>query len=208
MLQSLSSHITTGESTDDIINKERAASSIEAKCLQNKCVKKYFPHVQNPQTLQMSSFLNQPLGSSNISEDVEQILPDSRIEAEYVNNELGDKEDYFPHIAQSPRSLHISSGLVQQLGSSNVSEDAERILKYQYYIEAGIDENFIAPIREIWIKNALHHVGKHAIEGLSHETISHTLQQVSEEVHHEYILSMRKSIVNYILQVSALSILI
>ena len=62
--------------------------------------------------------------------------------------------------------------------------------------------------REIWIKNALHHVGKHAIEGLSHETISHTLQQVSEEVHHEYILSMRKSIVNYILQVSALSILI
>ena len=47
-------------------------------------------------------------------------------------------------------------------------EDVEHILKYQSYIEARIDENFIAPI-------ALHHVGKHAIEGLS-KTINHTLQ--------------------------------
>ena len=134
-------------------------------------------------------------------------MTDFNTEAECSNNELVEKEDYFPHIVDSPRSLHISSYLVQPFGSSNVSEDAERILKYQYYVETGIDENFIAPIREIWMKNALHHVGKQAIEGLSQETISHTLEQVSEEVHHEYIWSMRKSIVNYILQVSTSPIL-
>lgn len=120
---------------------------------------------------------------------------------DFLRKDLDDREKYFPHVVQSPRSLHISTCLRHLPLSSNVSDAAERILKYQYYIEAGIDESFIAPIRERWIKNAVHHVGKHAIQGLSQETVSHTLQHVSEEVHHEYILSMRKAIIDYILQV-------
>ena len=51
---------------------------------------------------------------------IEHILLDSGIVAEYMDNELGNKEDYVPHIALSPRSLHINYALVPQLGSSNV----------------------------------------------------------------------------------------
>nr|AML30857.1 axonemal inner arm dynein heavy chain 1 [Marsilea vestita] len=114
--------------------------------------------------------------------------------------EFKDKDKYFPRIVQTPRSLHISTSLREPEVPVNVPEAAERILKYQYYIEAGIDEYFIAPIRERWIQNAVRHIGKHAIEGLSQATISHTLQSVTEEVHHDYIQSMRKAIVDYILQ--------
>ncbi|KAH7442335.1 hypothetical protein KP509_03G083100 [Ceratopteris richardii] len=119
---------------------------------------------------------------------------------ESFKRDLDDKEKYFPHVVQSPRSLHICTRLMHPALSSTLSDAADRILKYQYYIEAGIDESYIAPIRERWIQNAVHLVGKHAIQGLSQETVSHTIQNVSDEVHHEYIFSMRKAIIDYILQ--------
>lgn len=111
-----------------------------------------------------------------------------------------DKERYFPHVVESPRRLHIESCLVQSIGPANIPEAAEEILKYQYYVEAGIDEYFIAPIRQTWMKSAVSLVGKHVMQGLSEEMVSQTLQHVSEEVHHEYIVSMRKAILDYILQ--------
>ncbi|EFJ27757.1 hypothetical protein SELMODRAFT_94851 [Selaginella moellendorffii] len=77
---------------------------------------------------------------------------------------------------------------------------AEDILRYQFYVESGVDERFIAPIRERWTKRAVDMVGKYVKRGLSERVIQATLRRVLEEVQHEYLLSMRKAIVDYVLQ--------
>ncbi|XP_024531712.1 uncharacterized protein LOC112346607 [Selaginella moellendorffii] len=104
-----------------------------------------------------------------------------------------------PRVVESPRSMHTLAVSAPPI-PPNMMKVAEDILRYQFYVESGVDERFIAPIRERWTKRAVDMVGKYVKRGLSERVIQATLRRVLEEVQHEYLLSMRKAIVDYVLQ--------
>ncbi|KAJ7214742.1 hypothetical protein O6H91_Y473500 [Diphasiastrum complanatum] len=113
---------------------------------------------------------------------------------------LKSKDRFYPQIVDSPRSLHTVTLLQHLPTSSDIMKAADDIVRYQYYVETGVDESFITPINERWIRRAVHLTGKYVKDGLSPDVIQSTLEHIKEEVQHDYVLSMRKAIVDYILQ--------
>ena len=70
------------------------------------------------------------------------------------------------------------------------------VQRYLYYINNGVDTEHVAPLEDSWILNILQRVGS------GHDSLGHTLiakfgvgvEQLSDEVKEEYLLSVKKSI--------------
>lgn len=76
----------------------------------------------------------------------------------------------------------------------------DAILRYQYYIELGIQEDkHLSPFDETWAANALSLIPPSPPRGVSRQYYDSLLLFSMEEIHHEYNKAMKKSIVDYVL---------
>lgn len=77
---------------------------------------------------------------------------------------------------------------------------ADAILRYYYYIELGIDHKHIAPFREEWAGNALNLVPPDPPPHVSAEFYDHLIRSSLEEMHADYLYSMKKTMVDYVIK--------
>lgn len=69
------------------------------------------------------------------------------------------------------------------------------MLRYYYYINNGIDTDHIASVEESWIDNMLDRVAPHLRNGRED-----TIEKLRDEVSEEYLLSVKKAIVDFVLK--------
>ncbi|CAI8004188.1 Dynein heavy chain 7, axonemal [Geodia barretti] len=92
-------------------------------------------------------------------------------------------------------------GPVTGRSSSPTSADID-LLRYLYYINNGVDTEHVAPLEDSWISNILARVGSGTDPaGNSLVTkFSGGVEFLSDEVREEYLLSVKKSIVDFVLK--------
>lgn len=83
--------------------------------------------------------------------------------------------------------------VAERSGSPSVAE--KDILRYYYYIHHGIDTKNVAPMEDVWIDNVLSLVPESCKVNLD-EYIS----TLSDEVREDYLLSVKKAIVDFVLR--------
>jgi dynein heavy chain len=89
----------------------------------------------------------------------------------------------------------------KQRSSSPTSAEID-LLRYLYYINNGVDTEHVAPLEDSWIINILQRVGS------GHDSLGNILtaklvtgvELLSDEVKEEYLLSVKKSIVDFVLK--------
>ncbi|CAL8266095.1 unnamed protein product [Lota lota] len=67
-------------------------------------------------------------------------------------------------------------------------------LRYYHYIHCGIDADHVAPMEASWLQNILGLVPTHLRSRLQ------TIEQISEEMREDYLFSVKKAIVDFVLQ--------
>jgi hypothetical protein len=81
---------------------------------------------------------------------------------------------------------------------------AEEIVRYQWYIQEGLDDEAVVQFNERWLENANKALGgKHFTRGLSEAQLIDTIQKVEREVRADYTLSVKKAILDYSLEDAA-----
>lgn len=110
-----------------------------------------------------------------------------------------------PLVVGSPRSCQAARKKPPPLDPEKAYEVVDSLLKYQYYVEEGIDKRYIAPLREAWLRHATRLVGQRARHLVSEYVYHETIIHVASEINEVYLKSMRKAIVDYILQVWKIS---
>ncbi|XP_006082785.1 LOW QUALITY PROTEIN: dynein heavy chain 7, axonemal [Myotis lucifugus] len=68
------------------------------------------------------------------------------------------------------------------------------ILRYYYYIHHGIDTDHIAPMEDAWLENVLNLVPQHL------KVLTDSILTLSDEMREDYLLSVKKSIVDFVLK--------
>ncbi|XP_015421606.1 PREDICTED: dynein heavy chain 7, axonemal [Myotis davidii] len=68
------------------------------------------------------------------------------------------------------------------------------ILRYYYYIHHGIDTDHIAPMEDSWLENVLNLVPQHL------KVLTDSILTLSDEMREDYLLSVKKSIVDFVLK--------
>jgi dynein heavy chain len=69
------------------------------------------------------------------------------------------------------------------------------ILRYYYYIHNGIDTSHVAPLEDSWLEHVLNRVPKrHKL------SLPSSVEHLSEEMRDDYLLSVKKSIVDFVLK--------
>ena len=77
---------------------------------------------------------------------------------------------------------------------------ADAVERYDYYVEVGIAGKHIAPFRQVWIENVLSLLPPHRPANLSEEYYQQLLEEAVDEMKDDYIYSMRKAILHYVLR--------
>ncbi|XP_030830748.1 dynein heavy chain 7, axonemal isoform X1 [Strongylocentrotus purpuratus] len=96
-------------------------------------------------------------------------------------------------IEARPPSVEGELPPLSRTGSPTAAE--KDILRYYYYIHNGIDTEHVAPMEDSWLENVLQLVAKELKEG--HGEIIETL---SDEMKEDYLLSVKKAIVDFVLR--------
>lgn len=103
-----------------------------------------------------------------------------------------------PHGAASPAieahhgSQHFSPPVLRDL--------ADALERYFYYVEAGISTKHIAPFRQAWIENVLSLLPPSRPAALPEEYYEQLLEEAVEEMKADYVYSMRKAVMSYVLR--------
>lgn len=81
---------------------------------------------------------------------------------------------------------------------------AEEIIRYQWYIQEGLDDDAVVSYNDRWLENANRALGgAHVSRGLTEEQVLDTIQRVGREVRADYTLSVKKAILDYSLEDAA-----
>ena len=104
----------------------------------------------------------------------------------------------------SPRGA-TSPGIEAHYGAQHFApavlrDLADAIERYFYYVEVGISTKHIAPFRQVWIENVLSLLPPARPAALSEEYYEQLLEEAVEEMKADYVYSMRKAIMSYIMR--------
>uniref|UniRef100_A0A0X3NP81 Dynein heavy chain 7, axonemal n=1 Tax=Schistocephalus solidus TaxID=70667 RepID=A0A0X3NP81_SCHSO len=79
---------------------------------------------------------------------------------------------------------------------AGVAQMEKTILRYYYYINNGIDTDHVAPMEEYWMNN----MKKRIRASVKAEANQKLVEQIEDEIREDYILSVKKAIVDFVLK--------
>lgn len=88
----------------------------------------------------------------------------------------------------------------QPFDPAELHQLAESLQRFQYYLEEGVGAAHIAPFRVEWVQNALALLPQAASLTLSEETYEGLLERSVDEMKDDYMYSMRRAILHYIIK--------
>ena len=93
--------------------------------------------------------------------------------------------------------MHLSTAVT----TNNSMQLVDAVLRYYYYIELGVSaQRHVAPFREAWAAAALDLVPPEPPSHVSLQYYEGLLRSSLEEMHDDYIYSMKKAIVDYVIR--------
>ncbi|KAL3855114.1 hypothetical protein ACJMK2_014343, partial [Sinanodonta woodiana] len=134
-----------------------------------------------------------PLEKQNGNSDVSQFQQPKK-DRENFRKTLVDiimQEEGMPH--SSTASLNADPLQSSRTGSPTTAE--KDILRYYYYIHHGIDTEHVAPMEDSWLENVLALVSERLKDGHLE-----TIDNLSDEMREDYLLSVKKAIVDFVLR--------
>ncbi|XP_074514231.1 dynein axonemal heavy chain 7 isoform X2 [Sebastes fasciatus] len=87
--------------------------------------------------------------------------------------------------------LEEEDGNAPPCGSSKFASKREREMRYNYYIQKGIDLENVVPLEDSWLDNIQEMVPSHL------KSLSTPLELLVDEIKEDYLLSIKKAIVKY-----------
>ena len=76
---------------------------------------------------------------------------------------------------------------------------AKSLMRYEYYIEYGIEDSVLAPIKEEWIRNGLALLSTN-ISSITEERVEELVREMLLELKIDYNVSMKRAILDYVLR--------
>eukprot|EP00899_Mesostigma_viride_P012092 jgi/Mesvir1/20884/Mv07961-RA.1 len=77
---------------------------------------------------------------------------------------------------------------------------ADEVIRYQFYVEEGVEDSVLAPMKQEWVINAMELVPQQPRGTLSQETFEGVIYACLDEMRGDYLRSVKKSILDYTLR--------
>ena len=77
---------------------------------------------------------------------------------------------------------------------------ADALERYCYYVEVGISTRNVAPFRQSWVENVLSLLPPRRPGAMPEEYYQQILEEAVDEMKADYVYSMRKAIMHYVVR--------